>query len=145
MLKKLSALPRAKAMLPFVRMAYAQPSRYTWLDEAGEAHTVLQGEGGEQGDPLMPLLFSSGLHDALASLQARLQEGEYLFAFLDDVYAVVAPDRVRPVYDMLAEAVLEVAGIHLNEGKTRVWNRAGVAPPDIDRRLGRRRVERRWC
>ena len=37
MLKKHSTLPRAKAMPPFVRMAYAQPSRYTWLDEAGDA------------------------------------------------------------------------------------------------------------
>ena len=33
-----------------------------------------------QGDPLMPLLFSLGQHAALATANARLQDGERLFA-----------------------------------------------------------------
>ena len=28
-----------------------------WEDDGGEVHTIPQGEGGEQGNPLMPLLF----------------------------------------------------------------------------------------
>ena len=35
-------------------MFYSQPSSYLFDDEAGETHTVQQGEGGEQGDALMP-------------------------------------------------------------------------------------------
>jgi hypothetical protein len=49
-------------------------------------------------------------------------------------------DRTRPVYDLLAAALFEVAGIRLNEGKTRTWNRAGVCPPDMAL-LG----EEVWC
>ena len=54
MLSKLLTLPRASAMLPFVRLAYGQPSVYLWRDDAGVEHDIVQGEGGEQGDPLMP-------------------------------------------------------------------------------------------
>ena len=39
----------------FVRMFYSQPLSYFFDDEAGETHTVQQGEGGEQGDALMPV------------------------------------------------------------------------------------------
>ena len=119
MLGKLRQLPRASAMLPFVRLSYGQASQYAWLDDEGQQHWVTQGEGGEQGDPLMPMLFSLGVHDALARVQAQLRDGEYLFAYLDDVYAVTEPERTRPVYDLLAEALSDVAGIRLNEGKTR--------------------------
>ena len=36
-----------------------------WRDEVGRRHEVQQHEGGEQGDPLMPLLFSLAIHNAL--------------------------------------------------------------------------------
>jgi len=132
MLGKLRQLPRANAMLPFVRLSYGQASLYAWLDDEGQQHWVTQGEGGEQGDPLMPMLFSLGVHDALARVQAQLRDGEYLFAYLDDVYAVTEPERTRPVYDLLAEALSDVAGIRLNEGKTRTWNRGGTSPPSME-------------
>ena len=44
-------------MLPFVRMFYGSPSEYLWEDNQGNVHVVPQGEGGEQGDAMMPLLF----------------------------------------------------------------------------------------
>ena len=53
-----------KAML--VRQFYASPSEFVWHDAAGQPHTVTQAEGGEQGDPLMPALFSLGQRAALA-------------------------------------------------------------------------------
>jgi hypothetical protein len=56
MLRKLHTLPRANAALPFVRLFYGTASKYTWYDDDGTAHAVRQGEGGEQGDPLMPAL-----------------------------------------------------------------------------------------
>ena len=50
MLSKLQELPKASAMLPFVRMFYAAPSAYLWEHEDGTQHDITQGEGGEQGD-----------------------------------------------------------------------------------------------
>ena len=49
--------------LPFVRMSYGGPSRYYWTDDEGVRHEINQGEGGKQGDPLMPALFALGLND----------------------------------------------------------------------------------
>ena len=46
---------------------------------------IPQIKGREQGDPLMPLLFCLSLHRALVAANARLHDGESLFAFLDDV------------------------------------------------------------
>ena len=132
MLGKLQTLPQASRMLPFVRLAYAQPSQYEWVDESGAVRMIHQGEGGEQGHPLMPLLFSLGIHDALARVDAQLREGEHLFAFLDDVYTIAEPDRIRFIYDRLQEELSAHAGIQLHTGKTRVWNRKGECPPGIE-------------
>ena len=60
MLSKLSRLPSASALLPFVRLSYGEASCYSWVDDQGEQHNIVQGDGREQGDPLMPLLFSLG-------------------------------------------------------------------------------------
>ena len=65
MLQKLLSLPGASEILPFVCLSYATPSQYVWTDDNGTAHHIPQGEGGEQGDPLMPLLFALGIHDIL--------------------------------------------------------------------------------
>ena len=83
-------------------MFYGQTSEYYWTDEDSEVWPIEQGDGGEQGDPLMPALFALGLHSALVSSDDKLQElmfesgpipedGEgyftpLLFAFLDDLY-----------------------------------------------------------
>ena len=81
----------------------------------------------------MPLLFSHvAIHDALQRVKEGLFPGELLLAFLDDVYVVCSPNRVRAVFDMLARELSEHVGIQLNEGKTRVWNRAGVRPPHME-------------
>ena len=39
---------------------------------------------------------------------------------------------MRPVHDLLAEALWDVAGIRLNEAKTRTFNRAGIRPPNME-------------
>ena len=51
-------MPGANA-LPFVRLFYGSPSAYLWEQDDGTVHTVEQGEGGEQGDALMPLLHAA--------------------------------------------------------------------------------------
>ena len=52
-------------VLPFARQFYGSPSTHLWEDEERAVHFIPQGEGGEQGDPLMPALFSLGPHRAL--------------------------------------------------------------------------------
>ena len=93
MLEGLRSRPALAPLLPFARQFYGSASVYTWLDETGTEHDVLQGDGGEQGDPLMPALFSLAQHAALSEAAAGLQEGEAIFAFLDDTYVVSAPER----------------------------------------------------
>ena len=77
------------AVLPSVRQFYGRPSSYLWDNEDGQVHEIVQGEGGEQGDPLIPTLFALGQHAALVAVQDILFPSEKLFAFLYDIYAVV--------------------------------------------------------
>ena len=116
------------SVLPFVLQFYSEPSQYLWEDDTGDTHLIQQGEGGEQGDPLMPLLFSLGQRSALHSLQSFLLPGEQLFAYLDDIYVVCSPERVGAIFTRL-ESDLESHGrIQVHQGKTKVWNRAGAEP-----------------
>ena len=132
MLNALQEVPEANRCLPFVSMFYTQPSTYVWHDQEGNPHDITQAEGGEQGDPLMPALFSLGQKAALQAVQQQLQPGEALYAFLDDVYTIVSPARVRPVFDLLSHHLFHSAHIQLNTGKTRVWNAAGLRPPNLE-------------
>ena len=93
---------------------------------------MIQAEGGEQGDPLMPLLFSIGIQGALEVVAAVLLPGEQLCAFLDDVYLLCDPSRVKALHELLEAALFRVAGIQLHPGKTRAWNRAGIPPEAIE-------------
>ena len=129
MLAKLHEVPSLQGLLPFVRATYANPTSYVWEDEAGVQHRIIQAEGGEQGDPLMPLLFSLAIHDPLQQAQREFKADENLFAFLDDVYFTSpTPNRTRTAYDSLGEKLYAHADIQLHTGKTRVWNRSSVCP-----------------
>ena len=59
-----------------------------------------------------------GQHAALEEVQARLLEGEKLFAYLDDMYIICQPDRVADVHAILEEELFNHAHIQLNLGKT---------------------------
>ena len=105
-------------------MFYGTPSRYLWEDDAGTTHTIVQGEGGEQGDAMMPLLFALGQHPALEAVQRHLAGGEFIFADLDDIYFVTVPERTGIVYSLLQNALRNMAGIRIHQRKTKVWNNA---------------------
>ena len=45
--------------LPSVRQIYSVPSQYFWTDCTGNTHVIHQGEKGEQGDALMPMLYTN--------------------------------------------------------------------------------------
>ena len=122
MLGALLARRELHSLLPFARQFYSSPSVYTWCDDGGCPHEVIQGEGGEQGDPLMPAFYALAQHDALCDLTGQLRDGEAVFAFLDDVYIVALPEN---------NALWDRARIRLHEGKTRIWNAAGEEPPAV--------------
>ena len=111
-----------------MKLFYGAPSQYWWEDDEGVVHEVDQGEGGEQGDAMMPLLFALGQHNA----QNQLRPEEMLFTFLDDIYIVCCPGRVGVVHTMLENALWGQAHIQVHAGKTKVWNRAGVRPEACD-------------
>ena len=114
-------------VLPYVLQFYGSPSSYL-------VHEVLQGEGGEQGDALMPALFALGQHDALVAIQNRLVPGERLMAFLDDIYAVdERQDRTEAVYTAMEQELRFHTGIEVHQGKTQIWNKAGVTPTGSER------------
>ena len=126
MLSKLREVPGLQSLLPFVRQAYSSPSSYTWEGEEGQRNTIEQHEGGEQGD-----LHALAIHNALKDVQGHLESGELLFAFLDDVYVVCLPHRVRSIFNLLGDRLSTMVGIRFHEGKTLVWNNVGECPEEI--------------
>ena len=55
MLEGLLRMEDGDQILPFARCFYGRPSTYLWEDEMGATQIIQHGEGGEQGDPLMPM------------------------------------------------------------------------------------------
>ena len=131
MLSGLSRVDGGSATFLFVRMFYGSPSEYLWEDESGVKQSIAQGEGGEQGDAMMPLLFCLG-HEALQVAHRGLRAGEFLFAFLDDIYMATTPYRVGLVYAIVQAALRQEAGISIHVGKTKIWNQVGVRPNACD-------------
>ena len=79
----------------------------------------------------MPLLFSLGQHAALEAISRRLRPGGRLFAFLDDIWFVTKPERVRDVHNLAERELWREAGIQVHTGKTHVC-RSGTKPPECD-------------
>ena len=83
MLSGLMGMREGEQLLPSVKLFHGDPSTYLWEEEVGDVHHIHQGEGGEQGDALVPMLFCLGQHGALLAIAERLLPGEKLFAYLD--------------------------------------------------------------
>ena len=105
---------------------------YGKTQKAWCTHTNHQGEGGKQGDPLMPLPFSVGQHDALSAIQRGMREQERLFAYLDDIWLVSKPERVGDLLSIAERELWGRARIRIHSGKTHIWNRSGRKPADCD-------------
>ena len=71
-----------KQVLPFARLFYGQQSQHFWENDSGEVHLVLQGEGSERGDAVMPVVVLTKQHPAFEDVYRSLVFGEYFFAFL---------------------------------------------------------------
>ena len=87
MLSKVAEVPSLQGLLPFVHT----PGRVRTSGQTKRAsNTRLNNmRVANKATPLMPLLFSLGIHDALSEVQQHLQPGECLFAYLDDVHVFV--------------------------------------------------------
>ena len=116
-------------LLPFIRQFYSSPSTLLWEDELGITNHIQQGEGGEQGDPLMPLVFELAQHSALVAISERLHEDEFLFASHGDLCIKSLPNRTVDCLHIMRQELWNHCKISLNHGKTRVWNRGGFFPP----------------
>lgn len=57
MLAGLQRDPQLTPLHAYAHQWYGAPSTYIWTDDRGQSHGILQAEGEEQGDPLMPGLF----------------------------------------------------------------------------------------
>ena len=95
MLEGLLRMEDGDQILPFVRCFYGSQSTYLWEDEMGVTKHISHGEGGEQGDPLKPMLFALGQHSSLVAVQGRLRDNEHVLAYHDDV---CKPARVADVH-----------------------------------------------
>ena len=133
MLQALMSIESGSAAIPFARMFYGQASTYLWEDNEGHVHRIEQGEGGEQGDPMMPLLFALGQHTALSAIQGSLDDEVRLLAFHDDLYVLTQTliDCRSCMGPCNANCGVR-SRIRMNEGKTQVWNSGGVRPGFCD-------------
>ena len=131
MLQGLQSDTSLATLSPYVRQFYGEPSTYLFYDEAGAAHEIQQGEGGEQGDPLMPALYAVGQHRALLQVHSELQAGENLFAYLDDIYLTCPPERAGALFASITAALRDAANVQVHLGKTRAWNEAGEEPSSL--------------
>ena len=133
MMEGLLDIPNGDKLLPVVSLFYGSPSTFLWEDEMGTVNFVPQGEGGEQGDLLMPLLFCLGQHRGLCAVAERLGPREHLVAFLDDVYvATGSPATTVDAHNILGEEMWRHAKITLHLGKTVIWNKSGRAPEGVE-------------
>ena len=65
------------------RASQCHDGQIAWRPKPQVKHVILQAEGGEQGDPLMPLLFFLAVHDALANVQMQLRRVHFREVFCE--------------------------------------------------------------
>lgn len=143
-MEKLLSTPSLHPLIPFVRLWYSRTSCFLWTDDSGETHDILQGEGGEQGDPLMPALFALGQHDAIsaAAEQVSSVNGDqvHVVAFLDNLYLVCPRMQARYAFDCFTNEMQQRRGISTHLGKLRLWSKAREPVPagfvDLEDQIG---------
>ena len=124
--------PALTPLLPFVRTFYGKDSTYVWYDDEGAPTRSFRARGASKGTTLMPVLYALGQYAALTQVDASLHEEEMLFTFLDDIYILCDPSRVGEIFLQVKQSLVKFAGVQVNLGKTKVWNRAAIRPEDLD-------------
>ena len=75
---------------------YGRPSEYLKTN-SGTVHRIPQGEGGVQGDALMPLLFAVGQNQVLEAAHRQSQQIESIFVSCTTSTMVITPEQVGVV------------------------------------------------
>ena len=109
---------------------YGTISKFLWTDAEGKRHLIEQGDGGEQGDALMPALFCLALQPALTEIQSRLPPGNFVFAYLDDIYIVCSRALVKSAFEIAKECLLRTCSIDINLGKLAAWSKSVDTAPE---------------
>ena len=136
MFEQLEAQPSLHGLLVYVRQWYATATQLVWTMDDGTRHIIPQGDGGEQGDALMPALFCLALSPALAEIQGRLLPGEVVVAYLDDIYVICSRARARDAYELVKEVLQRTCHIDVNQGKLAAWSQRPGPPPSGIAELG---------
>ena len=105
------------------RQWYSNASVLVWCDDQGQKHTIHQGDGGEQGDALMPALFCLALKPASEAIRARLPQGAWVVSYLDDIYIVCDPSDAHTIFCSTRETLQRICHINVNLGKLAVWSK----------------------
>ena len=92
-----------------------------WEDEVGEMQVIPQGEGGDQGDPLMSLLFSLALHPSLRSAAKLLREGKRSSRFWMTCISFARQTGCWKCFASLRR-LCGRSRISVHFGKTQLWN-----------------------
>ena len=129
-MEKIARSPELECFLPLVMALYGTQSRFLWIDDEGQEHIIVQGEGGEQGDPLMPALYSLAQHDALVEADGELGPSERILSFLDDLYVVTSRERAADAFLTVSTTVEKRAGVKTHLGKLKAWCAGGGAAPE---------------
>ena len=131
--EELLAHSELREILPFVRQWYGGVSKFLWHDDQGVAHEVTQGDGGEQGDALMPAFFCLAMRRALQEIQGILPSDAYVFAYLDDVYVICSRADVHGCYEAVRDILRLRCHNDVNVGKLAVWGVGRAdAPPRVE-------------
>jgi len=134
--EELANNPQLNSLLPFVRQWYEGPSHFCWFDEHGTSHPVVQGDGGEQGDAMMPALFCLAMRGALIEIQSRLPENAFVVAYLDDVYIICNRGDAHGCYGIVQEVLRNRCHIDVNEAKLAAYGTGDQEMPAGLQELG---------
>ena len=74
---------------------------------------------------------------ALSKLDGGARNRRFLFAYLDDTFIVTQPGSTGDSFRSMETELWKRAKIRIHGGKTKIWHRAGIRPPDEFERRAR--------